>query len=193
MKMITLFRNTFHLVFFSFLTTACNNNVELFETPQLNIDKEKKFVMTGTAVSSSQTMKESTNFELSIHTAAVTNLNYDIPGNQGRIYVKIDNQIQFDNSLAYEIGRTDIPNFDTKTHHFSVTYVLPDTKSELNKAEFIVYNDQNGIDNIIYSEISEGYTTDSVKFYEFEFDVTNLQPDEFYENTGWLYLELELI
>lgn len=149
--------------------------------------------MTGTAVSSSQTMKESTNFELSIHTAAVTNLNYDIPGNQGRIYVKIDNQIQFDNSLAYEIGRTDIPNFDTKTHHFSVTYVLPDTKSELNKAEFIVYNDQNGIDNIIYSEISEGYTTDSVKFYEFEFDVTNLQPDEFYENTGWLYLELELI
>lgn len=193
MKMITLFRNTFYLVFFSFLTTACNNNVELFETPQLSIDKEKKSVMAGTAVSSSQTMKESTNFELSIHTAAVTNLNYDIPGNQGRIYVKIDNQIQFDNSLAYEIGRTDIPNFDTKTHHFSVTYVLPDTKSELNKAEFIVYNDQNGIDNIIYSEISEGYTTDSVKFYKFEFDVTNLQPDEFYENTGWLYLELELI
>lgn len=193
MKMITLFRNTFYLVFFYFLTTACNNNVELFETPQLSIDKEKKSVMAGTAVSSSQTMKESTNFELSIHTAAVTNLNYDIPGNQGRIYVKIDNQIQFDNSLAYEIGRTDIPNFDTKTHHFSVTYVLPDTKSELNKAEFIVYNDQNGIDNIIYSEISEGYTTDSVKFYEFEFDVTNLQPDEFYENTGWLYLELELI
>lgn len=193
MKMITLFRNTFYLVFFYFLTTACNNNVELFETPQLSIDKEKKSVMAGTAVSSSQTMKESTNFELSIHTAAVTNLNYDIPGNQGRIYVKIDNQIQFDNSLAYEIGRTDIPNFDTKTHHFSVTYVLPDTKSELNKAEFIVYNDQNGIDNIIYSEISEGYTTDSVKFYKFEFDVTNLQPDEFYENTGWLYLELELI
>lgn len=195
MKKNTFIQRILGMLLIPFIITACDNNTDIFNTSNSTKQKEVKNLSEQySIVPSTQTNLHSTEFELGIHTATITNPDYDIEQNHGRIYVKIDNRIQFDTSLSdYEIGTTYIPNFDSKVHHFNVRYILPEGASVLNKAEFIVYNDQNGINNILHSEISEGYTEGSTKFYEFEFDVNDLQPDEFYEDTGWLYIEIEFL